>query len=116
MYSHGHMSQQYGDDNDNSWLDDTLNQSTKWASKRPASSQGGTNSFQGSRGSKSSRNSDNPFVECAASLTNLALAKLKNYEGRTIDADKYDVTMAAKVVESFEDVPMAKQVAALQKL
>ncbi|XP_027182309.1 uncharacterized protein LOC113780729 [Coffea eugenioides] len=83
---------------------------SKMAGKPATSTQGATSSMQESRGSKSSRSSENnPFIECATSLSNLASAKLKIKDCRECDYEKYDVRMEGQIVESFEDVPPRKE-------
>lgn len=91
---------------------------SKWAGKRPATSLGGTTSFTGSRGTKSSKSSENnPYVACAESLSTLATTKLKLVEARTMGFEQYDVTTAAQVVGTFKDVvPPGKRIKALQEL
>ena len=66
----------------------------KVGSKRASSSLGAMISVHGSHQSKSSRSSDNPFVECANSLSNLASAKLLIKDCRETDFQKFDVIMA----------------------
>ncbi|XP_071904219.1 uncharacterized protein [Coffea arabica] len=70
--------------------------------KRGSSSQGATTSLpSASRGSKSSRSTNDPFVECANSLSFLANSKLYIKGRRASDKEKFDVDMAVQVVESF---------------
>ena len=85
--------------------------------KRVSSSQGVTTSLPaGSRKSKSSRSTDNPFVECANSLSTLANSKLHIKGCRESKKEKFDMDMAAQVVESFESLDKGRKLTTVLQL
>ncbi|XP_027093564.2 uncharacterized protein [Coffea arabica] len=92
-----------GDDMYNAGMDGDFNEESPVVGvKRGSSSQGVTTSLpSASRGSKSSRSTNDPFVECANSLSSLANSKLRIKATRASDKEKFDVDMAVQVVESF---------------
>ena len=92
-----------GDDMYNVGMDGDFNEESPVVGvKRGSSSQGATTSLpSASRGSKSSRSTNDPFVECANSLSSLANSKLHIKGCRASDKEKFDVDMAVQVVESF---------------
>nr|XP_027062350.1 uncharacterized protein LOC113688749 [Coffea arabica] len=85
--------------------------------KRGSSSQGITSSGpSASRGSKSSRTSSDPFVECANSLSTLANSKLHIRSRRESEKDKFGPEMGAQVVESFKELDKEVKLAAVLAL
>ena len=85
--------------------------------KRDSSSQGATTSLPTeSRRSKSSRSTDNPFVECANSLSTLANSKLHIKGRRESEKEKFDMDMATQVMELFEFLDKGRKLAAVFQL